>query len=225
MHNYKNKRRMYSLMTTTKKEELKLHEVTKEIKKVLGDNVKVVDFHGTDIEIKQYLPIQDKINLVGTAYVSGVEIEDDLETIDSCKTDILFKLLLVNAYTNIKFNNNLRNYDLLLESGLYKVVYDNIPKDELFGLHDMLFDVVEDGKREIEQRNSIPFIIKGFVNKIIDFFSDEKKLDKFIKKMDKAVARARKEIDNFDPDKLDFVKDFMAVNSGKNVDSSEVSKG
>jgi len=216
---------MYSLMTTTKKEELKLHEVTKEIKKVLGDNVKVVDFHGTDIEIKQYLPIQDKINLVGTAYVSGVEIEDDLETIDSCKTDILFKLLLVNAYTNIKFNNNLRNYDLLLESGLYKVVYDNIPKDELFGLHDMLFDVVEDGKREIEQRNSIPFIIKGFVNKIIDFFSDEKKLDKFIKKMDKAVARARKEIDNFDPDKLDFVKDFMAVNSGKNVDSSEVSKG
>ena len=212
-------------MTTTKKEELKLHEVTKEIKKVLGDNVKVVDFHGTDIEIKQYLPIQDKINLVGTAYVSGVEIEDDLETIDSCKTDILFKLLLVNAYTNIKFNNNLRNYDLLLESGLYKVVYDNIPKDELFGLHDMLFDVVEDGKREIEQRNSIPFIIKGFVNKIIDFFSDEKKLDKFIKKMDKAVARARKEIDNFDPDKLDFVKDFMAVNSGKNVDSSEVSKG
>ena len=212
-------------MTTTKKEELKLHEVTKEIKKVLGDNVKVVDFHGTDIEIKQYLPIQDKINLVGTAYVSGVEIEDDLETIDSCKTDILFKLLLVNAYTNIKFNNNLRNYDLLLESGLQKVVYDNIPKDELFGLHDMLFDVVEDGKREIEQRNSIPFIIKGFVNKIIDFFSDEKKLDKFIKKMDKAVARARKEIDNFDPDKLDFVKDFMAVNSGKNVDSSEVSKG
>ena len=212
-------------MTTKKKEELKLHEVTKEVKKILGDNVKVVDFHGTDIEIKQYLPIQDKINLVGTAYVSGVEIEDDLETIDSCKTDILFKLLLVNAYTNIKFNNNLRNYDLLLESGLYKVVYDNIPKDELFGLHDMLFDVVEDGKREIEQRNSIPFIIKGFVNKIIDFFSDEKKLDKFIKKMDKAVARARKEIDNFDPDKLDFVKDFMAVNSGKNVDSSEVSKG
>ena len=216
---------MYSLMVTTKKEELKLHEVTKEVNKILGDNVKVVDFHGTDIKIKQYLPIQDKINLVGTAYVSGVEIEDDLETIDSCKTDILFKLLLVNAYTNIKFNNNLRNYDLLLESGLYKVVYDNIPKDELFGLHDMLFDVVEDGKREIEQRNSIPFIIKGFVNKIIDFFSDEKKLDKFIKKMDKAVARARKEIDNFDPDKLDFVKDFMAVNSGKNVDSSEVSKG
>jgi len=212
-------------MVTTKKEELKLHEVTKEVNKILGDNVKVVDFHGTDIKIKQYLPIQDKINLVGTAYVSGVEIEDDLETIDSCKTDILFKLLLVNAYTNIKFNNNLRNYDLLLESGLYKVVYDNIPKDELFGLHDMLFDVVEDGKREIEQRNSIPFIIKGFVNKIIDFFSDEKKLDKFIKKMDKAVARARKEIDNFDPDKLDFVKDFMAVNSGKNVDSSEVSKG
>ena len=213
---------MYSLMATTKKEDLKLHEVTKEIKKALGDNVKVVDFHGTDIEIKQYLPIQDKINLVGTAYVSGVEIEDDLETIDSCKTDILFKLLLVNAYTNIKFNNNLRNYDLLLESGLYKVVYDNIPKDELFGLHDMLFDVVEDGKREIEQRNSIPFIIKGFVNKIVDFFSDEKKLDKFIKKMDKAVAKAKKEIDNFEPDKLEFVKEFMAVNSGENVSDSEV---
>ncbi len=209
-------------MVTTKKEELKLHEVTKEVNKILGDNVKVVDFHGTDIKIKQYLPIQDKINLVGTAYVSGVEIEDDLETIDSCKTDILFKLLLVNAYTNIKFNNNLRNYDLLLESGLYKVVYDNIPKDELFGLHDMLFDVVEDGKREIEQRNSIPFIIKGFVNKIIDFFSDEKKLDKFIKKMDKAVAKAKKEIDNFEPDKLEFVKEFMAVNSGENVSDSEV---
>ena len=213
---------MYNTMTTKKKEELKLHEVTKEVKKILADNIKVVNFHGTDIEVKQYLPIQDKINLVGTAYVSGVEIEDDLETIDSCKIDILFKLLLVNAYTNIKFNNNLRNYDLLLESGLYEIIHDNIPKNELFGLHDMLFDVVEDGKREIKQRSSISFIIKGFVNKIVDFFSDEKKLNKFIKKMDKAVAKAKKEIDNFEPDKLEFVKEFMAVNSGENVSDSEV---
>ncbi len=212
-------------MATTKKEDLKLHEVTKEIKKALGDNVKVVDFHGTDIEIKQYLPIQDKINLVGTAYISGVEIENDLETIDSCKTDILFRLLIANAYTNIKFNNNLKNYDLLFESGLYDVIHKNIPENELYTIHDMLFNVVEDGKRGIEQRNSIPFIIKGFANKIVDFFSDEKGVNKFIKKMDKAVARAKKEIDGFDPDKLDFVKDFMAVNSGKNVDSSEVSEG
>ena len=212
-------------MTTKKKEELKLHEVTKEVKKILGDNVKVVNFHGIDIEVKQYLPIQDKIDLVGTAYVSGVDIGDDLETVDSCKVNILFKLLLVNAYTNIKFNNNLRNYDLLFESGLYNIIRENIPADELFGLSDMLFDVVEDGKEEIEQRNSIPFIIKGFVNKIVAFFSDEKKLNKFIKKMDKVVARAKKEIDNFEPDKLEFVKEFMAVNSGKNVDSSEVSKG
>ena len=69
-------------MTTKKKEELKLHEVTKEVKKILGDNVKVVNFHGIDIEVKQYLPIQDKIDLVGTAYVSGVDIGDDLETVE-----------------------------------------------------------------------------------------------------------------------------------------------
>lgn len=212
-------------MTTTKKEDLKLHEVTKEVKKTLADNIKVVNFHGTDIEIKQYLSIQDKINLIGTAYVSGLDIEDDLETVDSCKIDILFRLLLVNAYTNIKFNNNLRNYDLLFESGLYDVIHKNIPENELYDLEDMLYNVIEDRKREIEQKNSISFIIKGFINKIVNFFSDEKGVDKFIKKMDKAVARARKEIDNFDPDKLDFVKDFMAVNSGKNVDSSEVSKG
>jgi len=213
-------------MTTKKKEELKLHEVTKEVKKILGDNVKVVNFHGIDIEVKQYLPIQDKIDLVGTAYVSGVDIGDDLETVDSCKVNILFKLLLVNAYTNIKFNNNLRNYDLLFESGLYNIIRENIPADELFGLSDMLFDVVEDGKEEIEQRNSIPFIIKGFVNKIVAFFSDEKKLNKFIKKMDKVVARAKKEIDNFEPDKLEFVKEFMAVNSGKSItESDKLSKG
>ena len=212
---------MYSLMVTTKKEELKLHEVTKEVNKILGDNVKVVDFHGTDIKIKQYLPIQDKIDLVGTAYISGVDIEGDLETIDSCKTDILFRLLIANAYTNIKFNNNLRNYDLLFESGLYDVIHKNIPENELYTVHDMLFNVVEDGKKKIEQRNSIPFIIKGFVNKIVDFFSDEKKLDKFIKKMDKAVARAKKEIDNFEPDKLEFVKDFMAINSGESIGESD----
>ncbi len=206
-------------MVTTKKEELKLHEVTKEVNKILGDNVKVVDFHGNNIEVKQYLPIQDKVDLVGTAYVSGVEIENDLETVDSCKTDILFKLLLANAYTNIEFNNNLKNYDLLLESGLYKVIYDNIPKEELHSLHDMLFNVVEDGKREIEQRNSIPFIIKGFVNKIVEFFSDEKSVNKFIKKMDKAIVKAKKEIDGFEPDKIKFVKDFMAVNSGKNLEN------
>ena len=212
-------------MTTTKKEELKLHEVTKEIKKALGDNVKVVDFHGTDIEVKQYLPVQDKINLVGTAFVSGEKIKEGLEVIDGCSIIVAFRLLLVQAYTNIKYNNNLRNYDLLCETGLYDLVRKNIPTEELSNLEEMLYNVVENGKRENKQRNSVAFIIKGFVNKIIDFFSDEKSVDKFIKKMDKAVARAKKEIDNFEPDKLEFVKDFMAVNSGKNVDSSEVSKG
>ena len=213
-------------MATTKKEELKLHEVTKEVNKILGDNVKVVDFHGTDIKIKQYLPIQDKIDLVGTAYISGIKFEDDLEIIDNCNIMVAFRLLLAGAYTNIKFNNNLRNYDLLIESGLYDVIRENIPVNELTDLEEMLYYVVADGETESKQRNSIPFIIKSFANKIATFFSDEKSVDKFIKKMDKAVARAKKEIDGFEPDKLKFVKDFMEVNSGKKsaIDVADTSK-
>lgn len=202
-------------METSNKEELKLHILTRETKKVLADNIKIANFNGNNIEVKQYLPVQDKINLVGTAFVSGKKIKDGLEVIDDCSIIVAFRLLLVQAYTNIKYNNNLKNYDLLCETGLYDLVRENIPMEELNNLEEMLHSVVRNGKSENKQRNSIVFIIKGLVDKMIDFFSDEKSVDKFIKKMDKAIASAKKAVDGFNPDKMDFVKEFMAVNSGK----------
>lgn len=211
-------------METSNKEELKLHILTRETKKVLADNIKIANFNGNNIEVKQYLPVQDKINLVGTAFVSGKKIKDGLEVIDDCSIIVAFRLLLVQAYTNIKYNNNLKNYDLLCETGLYDLVRENIPMEELNNLEEMLHSVVRNGKSENKQRNSIVFIIKGLVDKMIDFFSDEKGVDKFIKKMDKFIVNAKKVVDGFDPNKMDFVKEFMVVNSGKNIGSGEAGK-
>jgi len=155
-------------MTTKKKEELKLHEVTKEVKKILGDNVKVVNFHGTDIEVKQYLPIIEKVGLVSAVYNSAKYEDTDLKIISENTLDIAFKNLLVETYTNLTLSKNpIESYDMLVNSGLYDVVCDNIPEKELLDLQQVLDNHIITKQNEFEQSMKLEYIIKNAIDNLL----------------------------------------------------------
>ena len=92
------------------------------------------------IMVKQYLPIQEKLALIGRV----VELAHD-ETYNfnnPVKTEIFMKLELINAYSNINFTDKQKEdipklYDLLTSAGVLDIILQAIPQSE--------YNVIENG--------------------------------------------------------------------------------
>ena len=99
-----------------------------------SDNKKFYYFD-QEIEVKQYLPIQDKLQLIS----SVVNLSSD---------DNGF-INLVKVNTNIEFNeeekdNFIQTYDLLSQSALLKNVLLNIPEDELEMIEEGVYSTISE---------------------------------------------------------------------------------
>lgn len=102
------------------------------IKKV-DDSIKTVEFEGQTIEVRQYLPIQEKLALISR--VVELAHEQDSNFSNPVKADVYTNLEMFKAYTNISFTEKQLEdpahlYDILLSSGLLEEVYVAIPSDE-----------------------------------------------------------------------------------------------
>ena len=93
-------------------------------------NPKEIDFNGNKIEVLQYLPIEDKYDLV------MVTLQKSLEdgVYNPIKKDMYFHLYLVYMYTDITFTDKQKEdesklYDVLESNGLITEVIKNIPED------------------------------------------------------------------------------------------------
>ncbi|HZJ98758.1 MAG TPA: hypothetical protein VFC79_02060 [Tissierellaceae bacterium] len=132
-----------------------LREVLKELEsKQVG--VETISFHGLSISVKQFIPIQEKINLVASIFESSIDRSGDLHILDGNKLDIAYKNLVVGEYSNLTLpKNTLESYDMLCESGLFNVVYDSIPLDERLLLENVLDNYIDAEKDEYDQRNGM----------------------------------------------------------------------
>ena len=100
-----------------------------------NSDIEEVKFGNATIEIKQYLPMADKIQLIervvnATAPSSGDRI------INWAYVNVMLDLLLVEYYSNISFTEKQKEdtykfYDNLFGSGLGDLIIDAIPEDEL----------------------------------------------------------------------------------------------
>lgn len=102
------------------------------IKKV-DDSIKTIEFEGQTIEVRQYLPIQEKLALISR--VVELAHEQDSNFSNPVKADVYTDLEMFKTYTNISFTEKQLEdpahlYDILLSSGLLEEVYDAIPSDE-----------------------------------------------------------------------------------------------
>ena len=131
------------------------------------------------IEIKQYLPFQDKLQLIQHIVNNSL---DDKGYINPCRCDFFEKLEIFYAYTNINFTEKQKEdenklFDLLVGSGLMKQVLDLIPEEEL---NSILVSVRQLIDSIYEYRNSARGIMEMITTDYKDLDLDAEKLQKEI---------------------------------------------
>jgi hypothetical protein len=86
----------------------------------INQEIKTIDFNEQLIEVKQYLPISEKLELMSTVINNSA---DDNNFANPVKTRVFTMLEIMYAYTNINFTEKQKEdpaklYDILLSSGL-----------------------------------------------------------------------------------------------------------
>ena len=84
------------------------------------------------VEVKQYLPISDKINIITNVIENSA---DDNNFANPVKVEVFANLEIMYAYTNISFTDKQKEdptklYDLLEENGVIAEVIAAIPENE-----------------------------------------------------------------------------------------------
>ena len=98
-----------------------------------NEEVKTIIFNENEIEVKQYLPIQEKLRIIGDAISESM---DGNKFYNKIKTEMCLELEIIYAYTNITFTDKQKEdtaklYDMLDSSGLIHQVLNAIPVEEL----------------------------------------------------------------------------------------------
>ena len=111
----------------------------------VSDATEVLHFNGQEIEIKQYLPVNEKLDLVSWIINQSA---DDLKFYNVGKLNIFKMIGLTQHYTNINFTDKQledipKLYDLLMSSGLLSKILELIPETEYFWIEDTLNDTVK----------------------------------------------------------------------------------
>ena len=150
-----------------------------------------VEFNGQNIEVKQYLPVEEKLELVSKVLELS---HDENNFANPIKVEIFMKLTIIEYYTNISFTEKQREnpakiYDLLSSNGVIDKVIENLPEEEyeyiLFGVEKTITSIYK-------YRNSLYGILDA-----ISTDYDNLKLD-------------ASDIQNqLDPNSLKLVKDIM----------------
>lgn len=186
---------------------IKVGELRK-LQKELVEDIKIVNFGELEIEVKQYLPIEDKIILAYTIYNNCTDEEDGILVTNETTRDILTTYLITQYYTNLTLPQDyLEGYDLLVSTGLYKAIKKSIIY-EVNRVEEMVNNMKINGLIEYEQRNKLASIIKKTLNELVNKVPTEDEIRKF-------VEEASEEIENFEPEKLQFVQEFLKLNSGE----------
>ena len=84
------------------------------------------------IEVKQYLPIEDKIKIITNVLQDSA---DDNNFANPVKVEVFFNLEIIYAYTNISFTDKQKSeptkiYDLFEENNIFNQIIAAIPEDE-----------------------------------------------------------------------------------------------
>lgn len=160
----------------------------------IDDSIKEVQLNDEiTIEVKQYLPIQEKLALIGRVIVQAHEQDENYS--NPVKVDVFRELEMIFAYTNISFTDKQKEdlpklYDMIYCSGLLKAIKDAIPSDEI---SDIVFGIEDSIDAVYKYQNSV----LGILDTIKTDYSE----------MDLSLENLTSKLSN--PDELKLVKDIM----------------
>ena len=115
----------------------------------------------TDIEVNQYISIEDKNSIITMALQNSEE-----DTIyNECKLKMYFELYIAYMYSNIEFteddkNDPVKTYDTLVSNGVIQDIIAALPQVEYIELCNMLAITKEN---KMKYKNSIAATINHFI--------------------------------------------------------------
>ena len=124
----------------------------------VNQDVKNIEFNEQIIEIKQYLPVNDKLELISNVINSA---HDENNFSNPVKVSVFTTLEIMYAYTNVNFTDKQKEdptklYDMLISSGLVATVINAIPEAEY---NEVLCGVSDSIEAVYAYRNSIMGIL------------------------------------------------------------------
>lgn len=98
----------------------------------MNTDVKTVQIGEHEVEVKQYLPVNDKLLLIGRVISYSA---DENNFANPVKLEVFTALEIVFTYTNITFTDKqkedlIKLYDLMECNGVFDIIIDALPKVE-----------------------------------------------------------------------------------------------
>lgn len=159
-----------------------------------NQDIVIVECNGYNIEVKQYLPINEKLllitNVINSAHDGNKNFSNPIQV------EVFSAIEIFNLYTNINFTEKQREdiqklYDLLKGSKLMDAVINAIPKEE--------YDFIMNGI------NASITAIYSYQNSILGILDT---VSKDYENLNLDASEIQKKIG--DPDNLALLKDIMA---------------
>lgn len=154
-----------------------------------------IDVNGQEISIKNYLPVQEKLEMVGNI-INQAAAADTNGYWNPGKINVFFALEVIQNYTNISFTdkqkeNPAKLYDALVSSGAYHNILQMIDSAELNFINNTLNETL---------RNLYTY--KNSIYGILDTISTD------YSNLELDAEKLRKEIG--DPNNIDLLRKVVA---------------
>lgn len=166
-------------------------------------STKTFEFGGQKVEVLQYLPAQDKYDLLMITLQKS--LEDNIY--NEFKLNLYFELHLVYMYTNISFTEKQREdefklYDTLKSNGFYEKFFQVINEDEYNELFEQLNAIKN---ASFKNKRSVAGLIGEFINDL-----------------PANAEAAAKIVESFDPEQYKAVVDFARyANGGRDINTNQ----
>lgn len=160
-----------------------------DLKLKTNTDIKKVEINGQKIDVLQYLPIEDKIDLIQIA----LQRAEQNGVYNEMKLDMYFNLYLIELYTNLEFTeeekaNEFLLYNELQSNDVISKIISVIDENE----YDSLLDYLDTMKAEKDlYRRSVSAVLTSF-----------------IQDMPKNAEIVKDIVNNFDKEKYQAVIDF-----------------
>ena len=106
---------------------------------------KQFDFNGTTIFVKQYLPIQDKVQLIQD--IVELASDDSTGCFSPARVYVYYVLVTISAYCDIDLDRTMKDtdlFDFVTNSHLDEKVFTAIPENEMRIINKLLTDTIRD---------------------------------------------------------------------------------
>lgn len=153
-----------------------------------------IQINDQTIEVKQYLPIQEKLELISRIINASNE---ESKFYNPGKLSVFFNLEILQTYTNINLTDKqkeefCKTFDLLASNNIFTQIIEAIPQAEI---NTLLNWTIESVKSLYEYSNSVRGILESVQNDYNDLDLDITKLQEKIK----------------DPESLDLLKQIAPM--------------